>query len=447
MMAALEENGSIRKYVAHVARGLVLLISTAAVLGAQRKAYAPPNDEGCKAEYIKIRTDSSASNRDALRLCVTRLDSASRASRLAMTRAEAMQLATMFFDIPEYHDEGRLAVDLERPGAQMGPKLGIYASPFLGGFTRPAQIYEQGLPGTFAAMVIVEGKSGDPVPASYSRLQLETGINCVYLYVDPPAVGASPPTYLKNLHYTARVTHPSGGACDRNAAASVPTLPVVPVKSKRFSKDEDYPAVARFDADMKGNPIMSVRCLNAFCEIGVSAEAEVRTPDKLIRSNQNAAAWDPLVGGDRKVIVKGWHDEQNLAVLGADVQWHVSDVRALLKPNPAAAEYDSVDFQDQWKTVGAIEIVGALPTASKYYKWGLRTPGDNSLQFQYNTAKARWEVRILQPNGAVVDWYKNERTVHYDVTVPAVARFRWTEQDDGIWAPCGNACCKATATQ
>jgi len=448
MMAALEENGSMRKYVAHVTRSLMLLISTAAVLGAQRKAYAPPNDEGCKQEYIKVRGDSSASNRDALRLCVMRLDSASRATRLDMTRAAAMQLATMFFDIPEYHDEGRLAVDIERPGALLGPKLGIYASPFLGGFTRPAQIYEQGIPGTLAALVVVEGKPGDPVPASYSRLQLQTGLNCVYLYVDPPPAGATVPNYLAHLHYTARVALATGGTCDRKAAAAVPTpLSVVPVKSKRFSRDEDVPAVARFDTDVSGSPIMSFRCLNAFCEIGVAAEKYVRTPDNLNRPNQSEAAWDPPFGGDRKMIVKGWHDEQHLAVLGPDYNWHSSDVKALIEPDPKAAEYDSADFHDQWKTVGVIQIDAPLPATSKYYKWGLRQ-GRNKLEFRYNSKKPVWEAHIVQPKtGVVVDWYRNERTPHFDMTVPAITRFRWTEADDGVWAPCGNACCKATATQ
>ena len=447
MMAALEANRSIRKYLAP---SLMLLISTAGVLGAQRKPYAPPSDEGCKAEYIKIRMDSSSTNRDALRLCVTRLDSASRASRLAQTRAEAMQLATMFFDIPEYHDEGRLAVDIERPGALLGPKLGIYASPFLGGFTRPAQIYEQGIPGILAALVIVEGKPGDPVPASYSRLQLQTGLNCVYLYVDPPAAGANVPNYLAHLHYTARVSHPTGGACDRSAAAAVPTpLSVVPVRSKRFSRDEDVPAVARFDTDVSGSPIMSVRCLNAFCEIGVTAEKYVRTPDNLNRPNQSEAVWDPVLGGDRKLIVKGWHDEQHLAVLGADYNWYSSDVKALIEPDSRAAEYDSADFHDQWRTVGVIQIDAPLPVTSKYYRWGLRQ-GRNKLEFRYNSKNKPnpiWEAHIVQPKGGIVDWYSNVRTVHYDVTVPAITRFRWTEADDGVWAPCGNACCKATATQ
>jgi hypothetical protein len=447
MVAALETKQSKQKCIT---RSLMLLISAAAAMGAQsRQAYAQ-FDEGCKSELIKVRMDSTpadtAGNRASLRLCVRRVDSASRATRLRHAQPQALQLATMFFDVPEYHDEGRLPIDREMAGGELGPVAGIYASPFLGGFTRPAQIYEQGLPGTFAALVIVEGKPGDPVPQSYARLQLQTGVNCVYLYVDPPTAGSSG-GYLANLRYTARVSHPTDGRCDRNAAMTASVLPVIAVKSNRFSGDTDYPAVARFDTDINGHPLMSVRCLNAFCEIGVATEKGVRAPDHLNRPNSNAAKWDPLVGGERQKIVKGWHDEQALAIRGTDYVWRASDVKALILPEPDAAQYDSANFHNQWKTVGTIQIDKAVPTTSKYYRWGLRQ-GDNKLQFRYNPANTKWEAQVISPSGAApIPWGLMERTVHHDVTVPAIVRFRWTEADDGVWAPCGNACCKASYDQ
>lgn len=361
-----------------------------------------------------------------------------------MTRAEGLRLASMFFDVPEYHDEGRLAKIREEPNAELGPELGIFASPFLGGFVRPAQIYEQGIPGTFVALVVVDPKPSESIPESYARLQLQAGVNCVWLYVDPPPQGMSTHDYLNQLHYTARVSHPAADQpCDRTAPMS-PTLAVVPVRSNRFSNDSDYPAVARFDTDRGGRPIMSVRCLNAFCEIGVATETDVRTPDNLHRTNTNKAQWDPLIGGERRQIVKAWHDEQALAVRGPDNHWRASEVRARLEPNPQAAAYDSADFHGKWRTVGTIEIPKDVPTANKYYRWGLRK-GSTEVQFRYNPHTTKWEVQILPPHNApAVPWYFMERTVHYDVTLPAITRFRWTVEDDGIWAPCGNACCKAS---
>ena len=87
-----------------------------------------------------------------------------------------------------------------------------------------------------------------------------------------------------------------------------------------------------------------------------------------------------------------------------------------------------------------------MPAANKYHDWGLRK-GNNVVQFKYDTPSAQWKVQIKTDSATVVPWKFIERTVHYDVTVPQVARFRWTAGDDGIWAPCGNACCKASDQQ
>lgn len=447
MAATLGGMGSKKK---RAALSLVLLVSAAVLVGTTPQNVLAQADTTCKLQLLKVRGEAPAvdsMDRFALARCVRAADSTSRENRLIQTRAEGLRLASMFFEIPEYHDEGRLAKDREIPGAELGPEAGIYASPFLGGFTRPAQIYEQGIPGTFAALVVVDTKPGETIPLSYSRLQLQTGLNCVWLYVDPPPAGMTVPSYLKQLRYSARVSHPAGGnACDRNAAKTAPPLPVVAVRSKRFSNDADYPPVARFDTDRDGHPIMSFRCLNAFCEIGVAAERDVRTPDRLNRPDPNKAEWDPVLGGDRKEIVKAWHDEQTLAVRGSDMIWHASEVKALLKPDSKAAEYDSADFHDHWKTVGTIELFEDVPATSKYFQWKL-VKGDNEVQFRYDSPSGKWQVRIVPHGKPAVPWNFIVRTLHYDVTVPAINRFRWTEEDDGIWAPCGNACCKASAQQ
>jgi hypothetical protein len=451
MVPALEAMGARTKCAA---RCLMLLVAAVGVVGINpHKMFAqtpPLSDTTCKVELLKVRAETrapdSALARSNLSRCVRMADAANRERRLAQTKPEALRLATMFFDIPEYHDEGRLPKEREAPDAELGPLAGIFASPFLGGFTRPAQIYEQGVPGTLAALVVVDPQPGETIPKSYARLQLQPGVNCVWLYVDPPAAGANIPNYLAHLHYTARVSHPGPGMpCDRSVAMAAP-LSVVAVRSNRFSHDADVPAVARFDTDASGIPIMSFKCLNRFCEVGISTESDVRTPDRLARHDQTKAQWDPAVGGDRTVIVKAWHDEQALAVRGPDFVWRASDVRALIKPNPQAADYDAADFTDQWRTVGTIEIPKAVPATSKYYGWGLRQ-GDNVVQFKYDSPSGQWKVQIRPPTGATVPWYFIERTVHHDVTVPPIARFRWTLADDGIWAPCGNACCKASGQQ
>jgi hypothetical protein len=85
-----------------------------------------------------------------------------------------------------------------------------------------------------------------------------------------------------------------------------------------------------------------------------------------------------------------------------------------------------------------------LQDTSKYVRWGFRT-GSNFLEFQYaDTAQNnKWRARIIHSDGSFKQWHYMQRTVHFDVSVPPIVRFRWTGIDDGVWAPCGNACCKA----
>lgn len=433
-------------------RALVLLTQVAGFLTiAASAAWAQEPDFRCQRDIERWRiaknTDDSASARTNLILCTSRADEKDRQTRLGQTDAEAMRLAKMFFDIPEYHDEGRLPVDRDRPGALLGPLAGIYASPFLHGFTRPAQIYEQGIPGTFAAIVVVDEKPGATLPTSYTNLHLHAGMNCVWLYVDPPSDGITSPGYLANLHYTARVSRPAAnGTCDRSAQMNI--LPVTAVRNNRFLDGNDYPPVARFDTDDRGRPVLAIRCLNAFCEIGVGGEPNVRTPDRLPRPDVNRAQWDPLRGASveqaRRQVVKGWHDEQTLAVRGADFIWRASDVRATIRPDPVAAQYDSADFHDNWRRVATIQINRDVPTSSKYFGWGLRR-GDNDIEFKYDATVRKWQARLVRSGSQPIVWSVMKRTVHHDVTVPPIARFRWTGADDGVWAPCGNACCKAAA--
>jgi hypothetical protein len=370
---------------------------------------------------------------------------------LDRTGAEGMRLAKMFFDIPEYHDEGRLPAGRDPSGAAvLGPLAGIYASPFLQGFTRPSQIYEQGPRGTLAAIVVIELRDQERLPLTYTRLQLDSGMNCVWLAVDPPPPGVKKTerAYLTNLKYRAYVSHPpsSSPSCDRNGSMS-PELRVVAVQNDAFRTDGSYPGVARFDTDGSGNPVLGFRCLSAFCEIGVNRGADVRTPDGLTRTNLDRVQWrtQPATTGklgERKNI-KAWHDEQTLAIRDSYFVWRPSKVRATIIPDTGAIALDSVDFEDRWVRVANISIEGTVPGGSKYARWGLRH-GNNFVEFRYNRAGGKWLAQIVWDDGSAKAWRNMKRTVHHDVTVPPIVRFRWTGADDGVWAPCGNACCNAS---
>ena len=423
---------------------LAMLLAVFLSLGSGRSAA---QDYTCRLQRDSaLASPGNKAASEALTRCTREADSAARERLLRRTESEARRLARTFFDIPEYHDEGRLPTDVERPGGELGPFAGIFASPFLAGFTRPAQIYEQGVPGTLAALVVVDTVDGALLPPSYAKLQLRGGLNCVWLYVNPPSTTHPvPPDYTRNLRWTARVNPATAGVCDRRTAKDAVALPVTAVTDNKFSDDQSYLGVARFDTDAEHHPIFSFRCLNAWCEINVANPCDVRTPDALHRGNPCVAQWDqksPANDKGRREVVKGWHDEQLLAIRGSDYKWKATNVRALVKPYPPAATLDSIDYENEWQTVAIIEVRNLTPD-SKYFGWGLRE-GDNTLQYQFDGAAKQWKAQILPPIGGAVPW-KVHRVLHYDVTLPQTTRFRWTLADDAVWAPCGNGCCSSSA--
>src|SRR5258705_3968769 len=127
---------------------LMLFLVTAAVVIPDRSAEGQ-RDPRCMTEILDYRRADSATvgaRRKLMIDCVNRADSVAAAVSLKATDPEAMRLTKLFFEIPEYHDEGRLPAGRDAQGAVLGPPAAIYASPFLNGFTRPAQINEQGNP-------------------------------------------------------------------------------------------------------------------------------------------------------------------------------------------------------------------------------------------------------------------------------------------------------------
>lgn len=390
-------------------------------------------DSTLKTGATKLALDIA--RRDML-ACVRPADNNAFEAPLGLIDEEAQRLTKGFFGIPEYHDEGRLPTVANR----LGPMAHIYASPYLAGFTRRRQIFEQGMPGLLAAIVVVELDPDGVIPETYRRLRLEGGVNCVWLYL----ANASP-----NTNYQAYVsTALPGKPCDRTIPP-VPRgpLPVVAVRHPDFTASSDYPPVARFDVDASENlPVIAFKCLAAFCEVGPATPAGVRTPWGLSRSDQSKAVWNiPVWAGftmskaERRVrVIKGWHDEQHLAVRNGD-QWSRLKVRATLIPEPSVSTLDAADFLNTWTRVANLLIHDNL-AGTKYARWGLRT-GSNPLRIQ--STGAGWQAEVYRAATDRVLWINTGRMVHYDAAVPPTARFRWTRIDDGIWVPCGNACCNS----
>lgn len=407
---------------------------------------AAQEDRACLRESMQWRevaadsgkqlSAAARADRDAiaqrLRSCVEATDTRRRQAALASVEPTADTLAIAFFDIPEYHDEGRLPIG----GGRLGPMAYIYASPFLGTFSRKAQIFEHGKPGALAVIVSVERNVS--IPNAYRDLGLDNGINCVWLQARSPT-----PTAPFDAWVT---TAPDETACDEKETTTLRgPFAVVEVQEAAFSRPSDYPPVARFAEDVSGRPVLAFKCLNAFCEVRRNhGQAQVRAPRTLPNPIDNTN------GLHRVRAVKGWHDEQELALRQAGGDWVSSGVRASIVPDTGILNYDSAAFHDVWIPAANIVIHSPL-TSGKYYDWGLRT-GQNHVAVKFDTAVRKWIVGIFDTFNAGpipgttpprVTWKMRERMLHKNAAVPLTARFRWTVGDDGIWFPCGNSCCRS----
>ena len=382
--------------------GILSIAVTAAPIRAQ--------DTACVPLMIAVRTNPNVA--PTLRDCAFNIDNGRRKVTLGAINPTIKRLADLPWFIPEYHDEQRLA-----DGAgKLGPMAHIFASPYLSTITSLAQIVEHEKLGVLVALVQVDKENDVAVPPTYQELNLRYGMNCIYLAYDSSA----PP----KTRWTANVLHPATetDACARDLPVTGPRLFVHRIVT---GPDSAFPPVTRFTESTAGKPILGFKCLNGWCEAGPPAGFSPRNP--LTAENKMQAH------------IKAWHDEQILTDR-VGTQYVPSGVRAIVIPEPGIAKLDSSHFGAGWQRVATIELTADPPTTSKYYRWGLRN-GKNYLEISAVTGT--WKARLQHDTGPAKDWPIVERMKHYDAGVPGTARWRWTILDDGIWVPCGQACCQA----
>lgn len=341
----------------------------------------------------------------------------------------------MYYHIPEYHDEQHFQISTN----EFGPIVYLYASPFLGMFQQVSDIAEQGQFGAFAAVIEVDAPTGTPLRGEYTSLNLRPGVNCLWLA--NPANAAGNPT-----GWVAYVTVASGlGTCDRPVEGSVlPSLTVTRFADSPRFRHADFPPVARFSeaqypgGSTYGQPLIGVKCLDGWCEIGPMGAVPTPAP----------------TGYGRLGAIKGWHDEQVLAHEdGAGVLRPTA--RATLIPDRFLEQHRletfqitdprPVDSERGWVSVATIVMSANPPAGSKYDRWGL-TRGENYVflrRITPGTGKNDWQMSVVNnvlPSRMI--WTNVTREKHTDVLVPGTARWRFASYDPtGVWVRCGAACC------
>jgi len=303
----------------------------------------------------------------------------------------------------------------------------------------------------------------------YSPLGIGPNFNCLYLYFD-----ASGNLSAKMV----KVGGAGDGACFGGADPNTLVgTPLSVIRSAGLAVD-DYPPVARWDWDPVNNlQYIGIKCGAAWCEIG-SREAHPFTV---------SASHVPAGGSAPRVLaVKGWYDEQFLAIKNDARQWIPSGLKGMVIPDPNLASKHEADFAAGWVPVAyvGLDTMSGATAAAKYYKQKfnfdpvhaqLPLSRMNTLSLCYGT---RSHCGVPIPTNPAIGcgpdqklpfiwfirrvWVKLEsasrdRVLYRCVTrrdnlaavtalgisTPATTRWRWLALDETTWAYCDVAgCCE-----
>jgi len=331
--------------------------------------------------------------------------------------------AVSYGDIPEFHDCQKLITPGPGGAGEYGPTVAIFATTL------------SGQPPTASAPVIaiVFAMGG-----SYSALGIQQqsdqpyGINCLYLF--DSSVGQH-----------AKMVGPVSQdvKCSDTAIVGQPGTPLWVLAS---SPNPNVPAVARWDYDSSAKlNYIGIKCGDAWCEIGRDSSIKVS-------SMMDPSTLNPTL--NTTVAVKGWYDQQLLAVPAGD-SLKVSDVTGTLIPAPGLGALVDANF------VGFTEVATAI-VDKPYTKLDLE-PGVNTVSLCKGTLSmcAPGDPTAPNPTMCPQGWWARIKSVSvaglpkttyhcvnytehttFGANAPGTARWRWVDKDEQMWMRCSTGCCE-----
>lgn len=329
----------------------------------------------------------------------------------------------------------------------------------------------------------------------YTQLGIGPNFSCLYVYFD-----ATGRLSAKMVNVVELQSYPA--ACLRavnplDSVVGEKKLAVVRSRPGGMMAATDYPAVARWEWDPQtGKQFIGISCPDGsgggWCEIG--------DPDDL-----QSGPFDPPAAyslpastpaGDRRVIqIKGWHDEQFLAVpITGSRDLKPSKLIGTVIPDPAIKQVTQMRLSNParqtsrttpvvWTPIAyiALRAVSFDSSEVNHYKRKLNIdttpvqalgPGLNQMLYCYGDRDiCGIPSRVDQGGGAMCDdrvrgdiirvWVKLVSALgdirYFCVTrrehptfadrVPGTSRWRWILKDDTVWTECVNGCCQTQGGQ
>lgn len=263
-------------------------------------------------------------------------------------------------------------------------------------------------------VAVVEVGSG-AIPSNPMRLTAGA-TNCLYLKHDP----------LPPRKWTGYVTTEINGACQ--SPTETDKIPAAARKEPNAPNAAAYPPVTRFTEDNQGVTLVGAKCGGSWCEFGTNTALPSGNPS----------------GGGVKDAVKGWHDEQVLAI-ASGTGLKRSKIRAIITP---VASYDpkiwnNASSYGKWIPVARILVKANQQDldATKYGHpasgphWGLNT-GENVLEMQFDGTTFTGQLRHGNSTDPIAITHRTDPGAFQ-----TVARWRWRETDESGWIGCYDGCC------
>ncbi len=358
-------------------------------------------------------------------------------------------LAGKISNVPEFHDCQRFVMG---PGAAYGPMVAIFASFTLGRLdTLNDSLMAAGGTGVVAAAAEIYNYD-----MLYRPLQIQPKFSCLYLWHDTPAGSA--------VRYKAKMVPIGSHENDclhpvDPATAPGQLLEVRPIGDKTLSA-ADYPAVARWDWDSVRNEVyIGIKCGSQWCEVGrpnfTSSELPAVNPSNPLQEDVPGEPPTTRPEQDRIVRIKGWYDQQYLAIPNTSGQLDAGSVRGTAIPVPQLGRInDPARFKGRWVASAFI----TLDSPSSTYKGKLNLEeginrvalcnGDaaDCLPGQTNPPPCaagpdgNWWARVISA-GNHTSYHCVKRKDHPGVTIPGTVRWRWVNDDEKTWIRCLQGCC------
>ncbi|MEP6573368.1 MAG: hypothetical protein ABJD11_11760 [Gemmatimonadota bacterium] len=358
--------------------------------------------------------------------------------------------------VPEFNDCQRFVL---AGSDSFGPLVAIWAAEHLDLLVDSLYSIQTRNPGSKIAIAAAEIHNYD---ATYRPLEIEHDFSCLYLWVDASALKAQPSTALPN--WEARIVPVGVNEPDCAKPVDFAKLPSggleVRLDAVPRMSDADIPPVARWDWDsVRSQHYIGIKCGANWCEIG----ARDFTP---LPTHQISRQWDPIPAGTtasalvkpimpleeiRVQSVKGWYDEQRLAVVGSNGRPALSPVLGRVYPHPSLQRINDVTVYDkQWIPSALVDVeanyMGKLHLTmgynAVYLCRGAACPvpaGTATCGPDDQDRKDPWWAMIVSSSGT--SYHCVMRREHYMNDIPASARWRWSESDEKIWVRCTTGCC------